>query len=239
MPNNTNLSRIPATNALRLGIYGACATLIGILLSGPVGVSLVALLAPQPAWEGSAQWAAHFDRLQTFPFFGGFLLIGGYLITMAALYQIASVKDKTRTLVAVMFTTAFATLIFFNYINQTTFLPALASPYLPENAPLINAFSLSNPRALCWAIEMWGYALLGVATWIAAPVFHGSRLEKTTAWLMIANGVVSLLGGVIATWNLAWVFTTTGLVNYALWNVLVFALAVTTILSLKRRLNQA
>lgn len=221
--------------ALRFGIIGALVTAIGIILSGPVGLALVTLLAPNPTWTDAATWAAHYHPLQTFPFYGGFLLVGGYVMTMAAIYQIAEAQDKTKALTAALLTAVFATLIFFNYVNQTTFLPALAANYAPELNPIIGLFSLANPNSLCWGIEMWGYAILGAATWLTAGIFRRNRVERVTAGLMIANGVVSILGGFITAWKLSWVFTTAGLVSYALWNVLVLALAIMMIISFRAR----
>lgn len=222
--------------ALRVGIYGAVINIAGIFLSGPLGLVLISLTHPNPAWQTPKLWAENFHPIQTVPFFGGFLLLIGYILMMAAAHQMAEEKDKIYTQVALIFTAAFATLIFFNYINQTTFLPALAKNYRPEYDPVISAFSFSNPRSLCWAIEMWGYALLGLATCFAAPVFRHSATEKKTAFLMLANGVISIVGGFVASGNLEWVFTQAGLINYALWNVLVLILAVFFLLSLKRRM---
>lgn len=130
---------------------------------------------------------------------------------------------------------AFVALIFFNYINQTTFLPALARGYRPEYDPLITLLSFSNPRSLCWAIEMWGYALLGVSTILAAPVLRRNWLEKATAGLMVANGIISLVGGFVTSADLSWVMTPTGPANYIAWNVL--ALAVCFGVSMYRRMN--
>jgi hypothetical protein len=225
--------------ALRVGIYGAVATLAGILLSGPVGLLAVSAVHPSPPWLDAATYAQNYHPIQTLPFFGGFLLVGGYVVLMAAIHQLADEEKKTATLTAVMFTGVFATLIFFNYVNQTTFIPALARDYKPEYAPIISTFALANPRALCWAIEMWGYALLGVATWLAAPVFTRSRLERVTAALMVLNGIMSIAGGFVTSLDLAWVMTPAGLVSYVGWNVVVFALSACVAASLRRRQAQA
>jgi hypothetical protein len=221
---------------LRVGISGAVINIAGIFLSGPVSMLLVSLTHPNPAWQTPKLWAENFHPVQTMPFFGGFLLLVGYMLMIAAAHRLAEEKDKIYTQVALIFTAAFATLIFFNYINQTTFLPALAKNYRPEYDFLISTFSFSNPRSLCWAIEMWGYALLGLATCFAAPVFRQSTTEKTTAFLMLANGVISILGGFITSANLDWVFTQAGMINYVLWNVLVLFLAIFFLLSLRQRM---
>jgi MFS family permease len=223
------------TSALRIGIYGAAATLIGILLSGPIGLALVSAVHASPPWQGAQVYAQNYHPVQTLPFFGGFLLVIGYVVMMAAIYEIAEEKDKTATLIAVVLTGVFCALIFFNYINQTTFVPDLAKNYSPESDPVISTFSLANPRSLTWAIEMWGYAFLGLATWLAARVFNRGRLERTTAVLMILNGIISILGGFITAYNLGWVFSQAGLISYGAWNVLVFALSAFMIASLRRR----
>jgi hypothetical protein len=221
--------------ALRAGIWGAALTVAGILLSGPIGLLAVMALSPSPAWVDAAGYAQHFHPLQTAPFFGGFFLVGGYVVLIAALYQLAEEQHKAYALAAVMFTAAFATLIFFNYINQTTFIPALAQDYQPAYDAAVSTFSLANPLSLCWAIEMWGYALLGVATWLTAPIFNRSRVEKITAGLMIANGVVSIVGGFVTAWSLGWVLTAPGVISYVGWNILVLALSIFVMLSLRQR----
>jgi hypothetical protein len=223
------------SGALRSGIAGAVLTLAGILLSGPLGLIAVNLVQGQPSWQGARIFAENFHRVQTAPFIGGIALVLGYVMLMPSLYHVAPEKKKTRALVATVLTGCFATLIFFNYINQTTFVPALVSDYRPEYDPLISAFSFSNPRSLCWAIEMWGYALLGLATWLAAPVFDGAGVERTARLLMIANGLFSAIGALVVSFDLSWVFTPAGLLSYASWNLLVFALSVCVLVALRGR----
>lgn len=225
-------------NNLRIGVIGAALTIAGILLSGPLGLLAVSAVQPSPPWQGASLYAQNYHPVQTLPFFGGFLLVGGYIVMMVALYLIAEEKHKAHTLIGVVFTAVFATLIFFNYINQTTFVPALAQNYTPSYDPVISTFSLANPLSLCWAIEMWGYACLGVATWLAAGVFNRGGLERATAVLMVANGVISIIGGIVTSINLGWVLTTPGVISYVAWNVLVLALSILVIASLRRRQNQ-
>jgi hypothetical protein len=223
----------------RTGIFGAGINIAGVLLSGPIGLILLLLLHPSPPWQSPAAWAQNYHPIQTLPFFFGFLLLAGYLVMMAVTHQLAEEQEKIFTLIALLFTTVFASLIFFNYINQTTFLPALARAYLPEYDGVISAFSLDNPIALCWAIEMWGYALLGVATWLTAPVFKRTHTERITGKLMVANGIVSLLSAfAISTGNLSWVLTPYGLAGYSAWNLLVLVMAIYFLLSMKERMAE-
>ena len=226
------------SGALRVGTVGAVLTVIGIILSGPLGLLAVNLVQGQPSWQGARTFVENFHPIQTAPFFGGIALVLGYVLLMPGLYHIALEGRRTRALAGTVLTGAFATLIFFNYISQTTFVPALVRNYRPEYDPLISAFSFSNPNSLCWAIEMWGYGLLGLATWLAAPVFDGSGVEKAARVLMVANGVFSIVGALVVSFDLRWVFTTAGLLSYAAWNVLVFALSICIIVALRRRKRQ-
>jgi len=231
-----------ARSALRIGIYGAVLTIIGILLSGPLGFGIVVVIQPSPAlqaWQGAQAYAQHYHRIQALPYFGGFVLVIGYIVMMAAFYQIAEEKQKTPALIAIIFTAIFSTLVFFNYIDQTTFLPALAKNYRPEYDPAISTFSMANPHSLSWAIEMWGYAFLGMATWSAASVFKRDRLEKTTATLMIVNGIVSIVGAGATSFDLGWVLTSWGLLSYVVWNLLALTLSIFIIASLRRREAQS
>lgn len=224
-----------SNSARRMAVIGATLTAIGIPVSGPIGLVVVRAVGPSPPWNGAEAFARNYHPIQTFPFFAGFVLLLGYAMTMAALYRLADERVKTRALIGVMFTSAFVALIFFNYINQTTFVPGLARDYRAEYEPIITALSMANPRSLAWGMEMWGYALLGVATWFSAPVFHGRTIERITAGLMIANGLLSVAGGIATASSPAWVLTTSGMIAYLGWNVLVFVLSITMIVALRNK----
>jgi len=220
---------------LRLGSRAAILTAVGILLSGPIGLYLVSVVQPSPPWVDAATYAAAYHPIQTLPFFAGFLMVIGFAAIMAALYQLAAERLKAVMLLAVVLTAAFCTLIFFNYVNQTTFVPAMAQSYRPEYAPIIAALAMANPHSLAWALEMWGYGFLGLATWLAAPVFGGTGLERVTSGLMVFNGVISVIGALATAYDVGWVLTPIGVTSFALWNVVVFALAVCWLLVLRRR----
>ncbi len=230
-----SLSQQDTKSTLRTALVGAVVTAIAIPVSGPIGLVVVNAVGPAPTWSGAETFVRHYHPVQTFPFFAGFGLLLGYSMTMAALYRLADEHLKTRALIGVMFTTAFVALIFFNYINQTTFVPGLSRDYRPEYGPIITALTMANPQSLAWGIEMWGYALLGVATWFMSPVFHGRIIERATSALMVANGVISIAGGVATAWYPAWVLTSVGTLGYLSWNLLVFALAITMIAALRKR----
>lgn len=185
------------------------------------------LLAPQPVWVSPAVFVENYHPLQNLPYFLGFLLIGGMLMVVSGHYLNVSEDRpvlKLRLLMALGWTIAFVGLIAFNYICQTTFVHNMAVHYKTEYDAAISAFSMSNPTSFCWANEMWGYALLGVATWMMAEYYAGRN--EIIRWLLILNGVMSIAGVVWTIVDIFWVLTVGGLVAYFLWNVLMIVLMV-------------
>lgn len=129
------------------------------------------------------------------------------------------------TSIALVFVWIYACFVFLNYVLQTTFVPSLASRYSPMDAPMLAALTMSNPRSLAWGIEMWGYAFLGVATWLVAPVFRGGRTARAT-WIAFAlNGPLSIAGAVATVLAPGWEMTLGGLVAFGAWNVLLAVMA--------------
>jgi hypothetical protein len=41
--------------------------------------------------------------------------------------------------------------------------------------PAVAYLVMSNPISISWTFEMFGYAVLGVATWLIAPTFRDAR----------------------------------------------------------------
>ena len=130
---------------------------------------------------------------------------------------------------------AFSALIFLNYVIQTTFVPVLARSGTPADLDLLAMLTMSNPRSLGWGLEMWGYALLGIATWLSAAVFRGSPVERAAKWSFVANGPVSLAGGLWTALDPGWELTVAGGIAFGLWNLLVVVMAVLSLLAFRRR----
>lgn len=196
-------------------------------MSGPVAFLIVNLVKPQPAWSSPAVFAENYGTIQDLPFYFGFLLIGGMLMLAAGHYLNFAEEDdakKFHLLVSLCWTIIFCSLISFNYICQTTFIHNLALNYKPEYEFAISTFSMSNPMSFCWANEMWGYAFLGIATWLMAGYYRNKNSFIRS--LLITNGIVSLTGAIWTITDVSWVMTTVGLVAYFAWNVLMIALMI-------------
>lgn len=206
--------------------FGALMALIGYITSGPLGFILVRATHPQPEWVSPSVFAANYHFVQDIPYYLGLLLIGGMVVLVSGHFLQKTEKEKTRLqlLLSLLFTGVFAALIFFNYICQTTFIRNLALYYKPENDPIIASFSMANPQSLSWSIEIWGYGILGLATWLLAEYYKG---KNVLIWgLLILNGTISLGTVVVTIADINWVLTKSGIIAYMFWNILMIALMI-------------
>lgn len=200
---------------------GARVALFGFIMSGPVAFVIVNLVKPQPEWVSSAAFAANYALIQNLPYYFGFFLVAGMFMVVAGHflnYSSGNDEVRFRLLLSLGATAVFSVLISFNYICQSTFVSNLASGYKPDYASAVFIFSMSNPLSLCWAIEMWGYGLLGIATWLMAAYYSGRH--ALIEMLLRVNGSVSLIGAIWVSIDISWVMSPTGLTAYLSWNVL-------------------
>ena len=208
----------------RIGSIGAVLTAVGVVTSGPLALLLVALVQPQPPWDGPATFIDSFHRIQTLPFYFGYVLVTGSILMLVSVDLLS--RNRATALTALVFMSIGGALAIANYVLQTTFIPAVVDAYTPELALLITTFSMANPTSLVWALEMWAYAFMGLGTWLAAGLFGASPLERTAKALFILNGVTSILGALIISIDLSGVFSVAGLLGYGIWNIIYLALAV-------------
>lgn len=220
MPTEENLDQTKR-QARQISI-AATVVLAGIILSGPVAVVLVELLAPQPGWQGVATFVDHYSWLQSLPYVFGFFIAGGFILLVSSVP--AGDTDDRRSLrrVALAFTVVSAGLIFLNYVIQTAFIPLS----LHESPSIVAATTMANPNSLGWALEMYGYAILGVATAFLSPLFNTSVRQRVIARLFVLNCMLSVVGAFLMPIFPGWVLTTTGMLLGAAWNILIAAIMV-------------
>lgn len=222
----------------RTGVLASLGTLLGFVLSGPLAVLLVQATHPQPPWQSAAVYAKSYHPIQSLPYLGGWVLVGSLVLLISSVHAVASEDQRARTGAALALSGAFAALIGLNYLIQTTWLPAQAASYDRDGAAVISALSMANPGSLAWGIEMWGWAWFGVASWLVAPVFSGTRLERATARAFVANGVVSLVAAAATVAYPRWPMSGAGLAAFALWNLLLAGMATLSLIAFRRRVRR-
>ena len=212
---------------------GALMTLIGAVLSGPVAVGIVQVVQPQPAWRGAETFVREFHSVQTLPYFAGFVLIAGFVGLIVGLWGIAPERLRVRLLCAVACTATFAAMVLLNYALQTTVIPSIVRDWSPDSAPVIAALTMANPTSLGWALEMWGYGVLGVATWLAAPAFPATPPGRLAQAFFTANGPISIAGALLTALGPGWTTSPGGLVAFAVWNLIVVAMAISALYAVR------
>jgi hypothetical protein len=190
------------------------------LLSGPVGFALT-LLRPQPPWTDAATFAAHAHPLQQAPYWLGFGLLASSIMLVARLGSLAWERHRTRAMMALVLVAIYGALITINYALQVAYVPLLAR----TASPVLGYVTMANPEAPTWLLEMFGYGVLGVATWLLAPLFGEFGRRRWIRRLLVANGAISVAGALACAGGLSWLQTVPGLVAYLGWNAVFIAAA--------------
>lgn len=206
----------------------AIIVITGILLSGPIGV-LLSQIKPQPAWKNSETFAANFHFVQTLPYIFGFILLAGFTFFISTSFRLASTgTQKILRIAANIFTAVYVALVGLNYAIQIGLVPAL----LKSNVQLTGLFTMANPNSIGWTLEIFGYGFLGAATILIAPVFRKGLRMKLIRYLLIANGVISILGAAAMTLGTQWLMAWPGIVSVVVWNILILVIMVLVIVEL-------
>jgi hypothetical protein len=221
----------------RLALLGALLAIAGILLSGPLAAAVIHAVRPQPQWHGVGAFVAAYHPVQLLPYFFGFFFVGGCVVLVVGMHGLAPLERRAACLLGVVASGIGATLVFLNYVLQTTFVPALVRAGQPEQEALLGALTMVNPASLAWALEMWGYAFLGLGSWIAARALDRGLHERIVRWLLAANGLVGIVGAGVTVARLDWVLGTAGLASYAAWNVLFLVTLALAATALHRRIR--
>ncbi|MCF8236187.1 MAG: hypothetical protein K9G67_14435 [Bacteroidales bacterium] len=208
----------------------AVITIIGILFSGPVGVLIVSMLHPQPLWHDAEVFANYYHRVQTLPFIFGFFMMIGFVLFISAIIRLADTEiKKIYGTMAVIYTSAYVVTIGLNYVIQAVYIPEI----IEGNTELAGLLTMVNPSSFSWILEMFGYGFLGAAGWLVAPIFEGNNRMKSIRYLLIVNGIISVLGAIITAVDVEWVLSTSGLISYVVWNLLIIIVMILIFLEFK------
>jgi hypothetical protein len=207
----------------------AAVVLSGVILSGPVAVALVETIAPQPPWKDPATFVQHYSWLQSLPYVFGFLIAGGFIFLMAGLAGTGDERQRPMERIALGLTCVSASLIFLNYVMQIGVIPL----WLHRSEAVVSTLTMANPESIGWALEMYGYALLGLATACIAPLFAPRGRPGLIRILLVANCILSVAGAMLVPIVPGWVLSPSGMIAGAAWNVLVMLIMMLIILEFK------
>jgi len=199
----------------------AAAVLFGGVVVTVGGAVLVAVLCPQPPWRGLSTFIAAYRPLQSFIFVPSLLLPLSFVVVLAGFHCGAKAEVKAWSASALAVGTVGAAILCLNYLIQGVWVPSLVK----EGNDLVGALVSANPGSLFWALELFGYGIMGLAMWLAAPLFAGPGIDRLIRWALVVNGAGSLLAALAAVLDPRWVLGPLGLAAGLFWNLLIIALA--------------
>jgi hypothetical protein len=209
----------------------AVAIIVTALLSGPIG-SAVSIYGSQPPWTDGQAYISHFRSIEQAPFWFGFLFVAAWIALFGRLTALAPESYRTRAIAMMAAATIYAAIISLNYTLQVAYVPLLVR----MGDPTVAYLTMTNPASVGWALEMFGYGALGVACWLAAPLFGGEGARRRAiVMLMGANAVVNIGSAIATAVNVAWLMTPVGLAAYLFWNALVVATMAVIAVEFRRR----
>ncbi|HCY74511.1 MAG TPA: hypothetical protein DHV28_01195 [Ignavibacteriales bacterium] len=209
---------------LRFGKTAVYLNMFGIIFSGLIFPVLSALITPQPKWQDAELFIKSFHPLQTATYFCGYFLVIGSLLTFIVLYTISKSERKLLALSALIINVVFTSVVFLNYIIQTTYIPFLAINNPPEAVYVLPVFTMGNPGSFAWALEMYGWGGIGLSFIFMSFIFDKGKYEKLLKILFIVNGVSSCLSALMTSINMNWLFSPAGFAALIFWNILVFVI---------------
>ncbi|TAK51815.1 MAG: hypothetical protein EPO25_15435 [Gammaproteobacteria bacterium] len=114
------------------------------------------------------------------------LLLGpAFVVLMVSVHYCADESSRIWSHIAVAFATMYATLISIVYYVQLAFvLPRLAR----GDAGDIGLLIFEPFDSFLYAVDVWGYSLMSLATLFAAAVFRGPGLGLWIRRMLVANG---------------------------------------------------
>jgi MFS family permease len=188
-----------ARSTARLGFWSgiwSAAMAVGFVVAVILGQSLF----PHPEWTGdAAAFAASLDHPLAWSVGEIFslLLIPGWIGLAVAIHTFAPPERKPFTLIALIFTAAYAATVGANDIVQITTIRLNLEAGTTEGLGL---WLKNNPLSLFFSLEMVGYAWQSFAVGLMGLAFTGPGLHRWIRWLF-AGVALSGAMGIVAGWQ--------------------------------------
>lgn len=160
-----------------------------------VAFAILAVAFPAAEWDGIEAYADSFSSAQMASFIPATLLALTVVVLMVSLHVYASQDQRILTLLAVAFSVIYATIVCTNYYLQ---LFVVRLNLLAGQLEGLAVLAMPNFHSLFFALEAFGYLFSSLATLVVIPVFSGGRLASWIRGLFIVNGMIGLLGAIIA-----------------------------------------
>lgn len=121
------------------------------------------------------------------PVASALLIAPCYVALTAVLYRDAPERQRVWTMLGIVFAVLYAGVVSLNYALQLT--------VVPRNPGLFAGWTLElKPDSAFWALEVMGYAYMGLSALALFPALHGSRPRRIAGWMFVINAIGSVIG---------------------------------------------
>ncbi len=111
-----------------------------------------------------------------------------YVALVAMLHREAPERRRAWTGLGLAFAVIYAGMVSFNYALQLT--------VVPQNPVAFANWTLElKPDSAFWALEVMGYAYMGLSALALVPGLRGTRARRAAGWLFVVNAMASAIGG--------------------------------------------
>jgi hypothetical protein len=180
-----------STLTYRIGLWAAVLATASLAIFAIAFTVTIIAFPTAVEWHGLEAYAASYNEtLMFFLMFPPFMLAPSFLVLMASLHQITPASKRILSLLALLFTTLYATQISLNYYTQMT---AVTANLQSGDLEGLAIWAFFNPHSLPISLELLGYGLLSVGMIFAAFLFRGVQRGAAIFWLFLINGILNAL----------------------------------------------
>jgi hypothetical protein len=112
-----------------------------------------------------------------------------FVLEMLALHHVTPDEKKYWSHAALLFTVIYAVFVTANYVVQLATVIPLTLKGASDQVRLL----IQTPHSLFWDFDAIGYISMGLATWLAVPVFERCGFQRWVRISFLANALVTPL----------------------------------------------
>jgi hypothetical protein len=157
--------------------------------------AILAIAFSPSAWTGIEAYSRSMNILQMVNMIPVILLAFTVIVVMACIHYVAPESKKVFSLIAIAFTSSYATIICVNYYIQ---LYVVRLNIINGNLDGLSLLVMPNFYSVFFALEALGYSFLCIASLFIIPIITGGRLASWIRILLLISGVLGIFGTIIA-----------------------------------------
>jgi hypothetical protein len=176
--------------ATQFGFWAAIIFAVLLIIFNITYIGIITSTIDDP-WIDATAYEESFQVIEFVPQMIGFILLPTLLVLYVSIHYLASPNNRIWSLLGVIFCAGFVIVVLIIYFIEVGYV--LPSLYQSE-AEGLEQLIFKNPRSIAFGVNnfAWGF-LLGLSLIFMANVFQGSRLAAWIRWLLVVNGIGSLL----------------------------------------------